>query len=93
MDARSVPDKEVTPLRQQALEWLHADLEGLARVAAQNDPVRNQEVRYRLGRWRRDADLAPVRDEKALARLPETERAAWRKLWREVAELQKKVGE
>jgi len=32
-----------------------------------------------------------LRDEKALAALPEKERAAWQKLWAEVGALRKKV--
>jgi hypothetical protein len=39
-----------------------------------------------LGRWRGDPRLASVRDEKTLEHLPEAERAAWRRLWREVAD-------
>ncbi len=36
-------------------------------------------------------DLAALRDEKALAALPEKERAAWQQLWADVAALRKKV--
>ena len=34
--------------------------------------------------WRADSDLAGVRDAGALAKLPESERVAWRSLWAEV---------
>jgi hypothetical protein len=37
--------------------------------------------------WLNDGDFAGVRGDKALAKLPEEERAAWRKLWADVAEM------
>lgn len=40
-----------------------------------------------LRKWQRTPDLAGVRDEQALAQLPEAEARAWRDLWRGVAEL------
>jgi hypothetical protein len=35
----------------------------------------------------KDSDFAGVRGEEALAKLPEEERPAWRKLWADVAEM------
>jgi hypothetical protein len=46
----------------------------------------------RLRHWQNDSDLAGVRDPEALARLPEAERAAWRKLWGDVADLLRRAG-
>jgi hypothetical protein len=47
-----------------------------------------------LRHWREDANLAGVRDADALAKLPEAERADWRKLWADVdAVLQKAAPE
>ena len=40
--------------------------------------------------WQKDSDLAGVRGE-ALAKLPDTERASWEKLWAEVAAVLKKT--
>jgi hypothetical protein len=37
--------------------------------------------------WLQDADFAGVRGPQALAKLPEVECSAWRKLWVEVEEL------
>jgi len=34
-----------------------------------------------LQHWKADTDLAGIRDEKELAKLPEEERAAFKKLW------------
>jgi tetratricopeptide (TPR) repeat protein len=78
-------------LRQQALEWLRGALDGLARRAGQEDAAGRQRVRARLGRWLSDHDLAPVRDVKALAELPATERGAWQQLWREVLALDNRL--
>jgi hypothetical protein len=47
-------------------------------------------VRQRLAHCQKDADLASVREQEALARLPEDERLAWQRLWEDVAELMKK---
>jgi hypothetical protein len=37
--------------------------------------------------WQADPDLAGLREEAALARLPEAEREACRKLWADVADV------
>ncbi len=44
-----------------------------------------------LGHWQWDRDLAAVRDQAALAQLPDEERQQWRQLWDDVAALLKKV--
>jgi hypothetical protein len=41
--------------------------------------------------WQRDPDLAGLRDEAALARLPEADQKAWRTFWAEVATLLKRA--
>jgi tetratricopeptide (TPR) repeat protein len=58
-------------LRAKALDWLRADLD--ARAKAPPEP------RAALADWRRDSDLASVRDR--IDDLPEGEREAWRRLW------------
>ena len=50
------------------------------------------EVQQQLRFWRQNRDLAGVRDEGALARLPEEEREACRKLWAEVDRLLLRAG-
>jgi tetratricopeptide (TPR) repeat protein len=67
--------------RQQALQWLRADLALRTSQLESN----KQEVAQALRHWQQDPDLAGVRDESALARLPEVERQAWQKLWADVA--------
>ena len=73
-----------------ALTWLRADLAAYSRLAKGN-PKQKAAVRQRLELWQKDADLASVRDPAALDRLPEDERAAWRRLWDDVESLRKEV--
>jgi hypothetical protein len=46
-----------------------------------------------LRHWQSDPVLAGLRDEAALAKLPENEKPAWRRLWAEVDQLVHKAGE
>jgi tetratricopeptide (TPR) repeat protein len=89
-DAEKLDDRERTRLRQQALTWLRADLAAWRKAAeAKLRPV----VRQRMQHWLGDTDFAGVRDPQALAKLPETERQEWQKLWADVNELFAKTGE
>jgi tetratricopeptide (TPR) repeat protein len=90
-DARGLPDKVVTMFRHWALGWLRDDLTAYANLDGQNHPAVKQPIQQRLTHWKRDADLASVRDPQALDRLPEDERAAWRALWRDVDKLTKRA--
>ena len=49
-------------------------------------------VRKALVHWKGDTDLAGIRDEPGLARLPEVERKDWQALWHEVDALLVKAG-
>jgi hypothetical protein len=46
-----------------------------------------------LTHWRADPDLTGARDQDALAKLPEDERAKWQELWGEVDGLLNRVGD
>jgi serine/threonine-protein kinase len=85
-------EKERARLRQHALDWLGADLGLLAKQIDKAAEVRAQAVKT-LKHWQQDTDLASVRDREALARLPETERSAWVKLWAEVDDLLRRLSE
>jgi hypothetical protein len=50
-------------------------------------------VQRTLQHWQKDTDLAGLRDKAALAKLPEAEQKAWRKLWAEVDALLRRAGE
>jgi serine/threonine protein kinase/tetratricopeptide (TPR) repeat protein len=75
--------------RAQALRWLTEELTAWSRLAERPAEVAN--ARSALLHWRLDSDLAPVRDEAELKKLPEAEQAEWRKLWAAVAELEARV--
>jgi serine/threonine-protein kinase len=82
---------EQTSLRRQALRWLRDDLAGWTRRAERNTPEDRTDVEKILTTWETDAELADVRDDAALARLSEEERAEWRKFWQEVKALLARV--
>ena len=79
-------------LREKALGWLRADLANWAKVLdGGNEPVRKQAVAQTLAHWKQDVDLASIRDEGALAKLPDGERDAFRVLWADVEALLRKA--
>jgi hypothetical protein len=84
--------KERARLRQQALDWLKADLAAWTKLAEGTAPQR-QVARQKLTHWQADADLASVRDKPALVKLPAAERDAWRKLWADVDDLVQRVSD
>jgi tetratricopeptide (TPR) repeat protein len=86
-DAGPLDGGERSRLRAQALAWLRADLAGCAVLADKTTPEARLEVVRTLTHWRKDPDLAGLRDETALAVLPEPERTAWRTLWADVGDL------
>jgi superkiller protein 3 len=90
-DARSLPDKEAQRLRRQALTWLRADRVLRACQAESDDPAVQQQARWALRYWQKDANLASVRDRDALDKLPDTEREEWRQLWEGVEQLLRKL--
>jgi serine/threonine-protein kinase len=85
-------DQERTRLRQQALGWLKADLAALAKLA-DGTAAQRDFVRRKMAHWHADADLARVRDEVALGKLPTGERDARRKLWDNADDMFRRVGD
>jgi serine/threonine protein kinase len=83
-DAGKLDKKERALWRKQALDWLRADFQQHRKQLSGADAKTIQQVLEKLDRWQSNADLDCVRDEKALAELPEAERREWRKLWEEV---------
>jgi tetratricopeptide (TPR) repeat protein/tRNA A-37 threonylcarbamoyl transferase component Bud32 len=86
-DAAPPDAKQRSRLRRQALAWLRADLSAwhdlLQKTPKQAQSFAGQTVRH----WQQDTDLAGVRDQAGLAKLPERERQEWAKLWADVAAL------
>jgi tetratricopeptide (TPR) repeat protein len=90
-DAAQVDATERARWRQQALEWLRADLTLWAKLLDSDTPQARAGVQQRLRHWQRDPDLAGLRDPAALAELPEAEREGWRQLWADVGALLKRA--
>jgi len=84
-DAARLDDQQQAGLRQQAMTWLRADLALRARQAAGSRPEDRPAAETALRHWLVDTDFAGVRGD-GLAKLPESEQRAWRKLWADVAD-------
>ena len=91
VDADKLDDKERARLRQQALNWLRADLALRAKQLETGKPADRAAFQQAMRHWQRDSDVAGIRDAAALAKLPAEERAACEKLWADVAALLKKA--
>jgi serine/threonine-protein kinase len=85
-DAQPFDDGDRPGLRRQALDWLCADLAAWPKV---ND---RSAVSGTLSRWLQETDLGAVRDDEALAKLPQSEREEWGQLWSDVARLLQTMG-
>jgi serine/threonine-protein kinase len=86
-DGASLTAAERAALRTQALTWLRADLAAWTRAVESGASEGVSAARQHMHYWRSDADLASVRDLALVKDLPEAERLAWQKLWREVTGL------
>ena len=86
-DADKVDTKEHARLRQQALDWLRADLKAYRQMMEKSAGQAGPMIAQRMQHWLKDTDFAGVRGEEALAKLPESERRDWRELWASVAVL------
>ncbi|MGH7170897.1 MAG: hypothetical protein ACRELG_11515, partial [Gemmataceae bacterium] len=85
VDADKLELKERARLRQQALDWIQADLKAYRQVMEKSAGKAGPAIAQQMQHWLQDADFAGVRGEEALAKLPESERAEWQKLWATVA--------
>jgi tetratricopeptide (TPR) repeat protein len=92
-DAAKLDDTEKARLRKQALDWLRADLALRTEHLESGPPADRTAAQQALQHWQQDGDLAGLRDPDALGKLPAAERAAWEKLWADLAALVKKAGE
>jgi tetratricopeptide (TPR) repeat protein len=92
-DAAKLGDTEKAHLRRQALDWLHADLSLLTKQLESGEPADRTAAQQALRHWQQDSDLTGLRDAAALAKLPAEERAAYQRLWGDVAALLKTAGQ
>ncbi|HTU88532.1 MAG TPA: protein kinase [Gemmataceae bacterium] len=86
-DADKLDAKERTRLRQQALDWLRADLKAYRQAMEKSAGKAGPAIAQQMQHWLKDDDFAGVCGDEALAKLPAEERSAWRKLWADVAEM------
>jgi serine/threonine protein kinase/tetratricopeptide (TPR) repeat protein len=83
-------EQEQARLRQQALDWLRADLTAWRQLLGKEPGQTRAAVQRTLRHWKQDADFAGLRGD-ALARLPEAERAPWQQLWADVEQTLKEA--
>ena len=84
-DARDLEDGERKRWRDQARQWLRAELAARARALGADPTAARWEVHETLTRWQKEPDLACVRDPGELNRLAADERKEYFALWAEVA--------
>jgi tetratricopeptide (TPR) repeat protein len=91
--ASPIPDEAAhrARLREKARDWLRADLAAWTKALDGGDGSARQKVVETLVHWKEDADLAGIRDEAALAKLPDGEQEGFRALWAEVDRLMAKA--
>jgi len=85
-------EKERGRWRKQALDWLRADLILWTKKIGFGGMEDRDAARQALQDWQTDPALAGVRDQDALAKLPEDEQDAWRKLWADVDACSRRPG-
>jgi tetratricopeptide (TPR) repeat protein/tRNA A-37 threonylcarbamoyl transferase component Bud32 len=92
-DAKQLTSDERVTLRQRALSWFNEVLEYYSKRVKEDQPAIKRNVRRFVSRWQEDVDLASVREQLALDKLPEDERTPWRRFWDEVAGVLKQIDE
>jgi len=90
-DATKLTDVDRAGFRQQALDWLRADLGAWRGLLHKQPDEARPEVAQTMRHWLIDRDFNGVRGTQALAKLPEAERQPWQKLWNDVADLLKRA--
>jgi serine/threonine protein kinase/tetratricopeptide (TPR) repeat protein len=92
-DADKLTANERTALRKKAQDWLRADLAAWQSMLERDNAKAREIVPAKLQHWQSDPDFSSVRSEEGLAKLPETERQEWRKLWHDVEALVQRATE
>jgi eukaryotic-like serine/threonine-protein kinase len=82
-DGPELSDEDRARWREQARQWLRADLTAWGK-ALQIDPAARDRVRQTLTHWRGNPDLAGLREPAELEKLPVEERDQCLALWKEV---------
>jgi WD40 repeat protein/serine/threonine protein kinase len=80
-------DTAKAKLRGQALHWLRVELTAWRKFLDASSAQARPNMMRDPSDWKQDPDLASIRDDSALARLPADERKAFAQLWADVARL------
>src|SRR5262249_1651161 len=84
-------DDEKTKLRRQALDWLKTELDVWTKLVESANNDQRGAIAKTLQHWKEDPDLAGIRDDAELAKLPASERAEFVKVWSDVGALLKNL--
>ncbi len=87
-DAANLSDAERAHWREQARQWLQAELARQIKMLESGSATDRNLAKDSLTRWCMDPDLAGIRDSKELSKLPEAERAKCQELWDAVSTAQ-----
>ncbi|HVI85153.1 MAG TPA: tetratricopeptide repeat protein, partial [bacterium] len=90
-DGEKLSEEERTRLRQQARDWLQADLAVWAKMLDSDSQAERDLAKRMLEHWQVDPDLVGLRDPEALDRLPPAERQKCRALWNDVDAVRNRV--
>jgi eukaryotic-like serine/threonine-protein kinase len=91
-DAAGLTATERTQWRDQARQWLRADLAGWNKLLDGDSAADRNLAKQTLTHWRADPDLKGLREPAELARLPVDERKDCLQLWEEVSVLLGRTG-
>jgi tetratricopeptide (TPR) repeat protein len=86
-EAGNLDDNAKTAFRNQALDWLKANLDVWTKRHRSGTPVDRTIAADAARQWQRNDDLAGVREPAELSKLPDHERVRWTKLWADVETL------
>jgi tetratricopeptide (TPR) repeat protein len=90
-DAGTLDATQRAQMRYRALCWLQDELTEHTGALARSLAIWGKPSYQALLHWKKDADLATVRDTAKLIKLPEAEQVAWRILWAQVDALLARV--
>lgn len=86
-DAGQLSDGEKAEWRRQAMSWLQADLDKWDQQVKGGDFLQVFNTIKEMQHWKKDKDLAGVRDSLPLAKLPGPEQKEWQTLWSKVEQV------
>ncbi len=86
-DAAAMDDRGRTRWRQQARDWLRTDLKLWEKKLGGASDKDRREVELDMRHWLANRDLAGIRDDSELKKLPEAEQTDCRRLWADVRAL------